>query len=249
MKKFAPIYYLLFVMLIMGAFASMAQNAYGIKMIGFVAIAFTLVFSWQLLFDKKNQGGSSDRVEVVSLIIMSIILAMRVFYIRFAYVELIFALAALALIIVYAYKVIALFRRQSNASPVWTTVLFYASVIIYLISIAMMPFSARLGNAAGEAGFAVLILFLIVAAGARDTSVIRLSDRSFILISLFVLFTAYAALTRFNALPPMYDTEFPNAYYQLINDAERGDVKLYDGKPKHEAYKSAYNRFVKRNKK
>ncbi|MBA2746636.1 MAG: hypothetical protein H0U44_10455, partial [Flavisolibacter sp.] len=44
MKKFNTIYYLLFILLVMGAFASMAQNSYGLKIMGGVAFVFALVF-------------------------------------------------------------------------------------------------------------------------------------------------------------------------------------------------------------
>ena len=44
MKNYNPIYYFLFILLVTGAFASMAQNSYGIKMMGGVAFAFGLVF-------------------------------------------------------------------------------------------------------------------------------------------------------------------------------------------------------------
>ena len=44
MKKYNPFFYLLFIMLIMGAFASMAQNEYGLKIMGAAGALFGLVF-------------------------------------------------------------------------------------------------------------------------------------------------------------------------------------------------------------
>ncbi len=44
MKKFNTIYYLLFILLVMGAFAAMAQNNYGLNIMGGVAFVFALVF-------------------------------------------------------------------------------------------------------------------------------------------------------------------------------------------------------------
>ena len=43
MRKFNTIYYLLFILLVMGAFASMAQNSYGLKIMGAVAFIFGLL--------------------------------------------------------------------------------------------------------------------------------------------------------------------------------------------------------------
>ncbi len=42
MKSYNTLYYLLTVLLIMGAFASMAQNSYGMQIISVVCIAFGL---------------------------------------------------------------------------------------------------------------------------------------------------------------------------------------------------------------
>ena len=44
MKNYYTIYYLLVMLLILGAFASMAQNGYGIAIIGGVALTFGLIF-------------------------------------------------------------------------------------------------------------------------------------------------------------------------------------------------------------
>ena len=44
MKRDQTFFYFLFVLLVLGAFAAMAQNSYGLKILGAVAIVFGLIF-------------------------------------------------------------------------------------------------------------------------------------------------------------------------------------------------------------
>ena len=89
MKRFITIYYLLFVLLILGAFASMAQNDYGNNILGGVAIAFAALFGFQSFtsFSHKEKSERIDRLELLSLTILAGILSLRVFYIHFQWVE------------------------------------------------------------------------------------------------------------------------------------------------------------------
>ena len=81
MKKYNTYYYLLFVLLIMGAFASMAQNSYGLKVMGGVAFAFSFLFLTQLVFIIKEKGKSNltGIAELTGLVFISLILGLRVF--------------------------------------------------------------------------------------------------------------------------------------------------------------------------
>ena len=49
-------YFLLFILLIMGTFASMAQNNYGMKIIGGVAFAFALIFIVEFISVIRKNG-------------------------------------------------------------------------------------------------------------------------------------------------------------------------------------------------
>ena len=64
MKKNNPIYFLLFILLVMGAFASMAQNSYGLKLMGGVAFVFGLVFIVEFI----SGLGKKDNKDVYTLI-------------------------------------------------------------------------------------------------------------------------------------------------------------------------------------
>jgi hypothetical protein len=102
-----------------------------------------------------------------------------------------------------------------------------------------------------------LLLFVGIGFIKRDTLiegekvsafsyVARFKDRSIVLLSLFLLFTAYMGLTKIDALPRMYSDKFPQAYFELVRQAESGVEKPVDGKFKHEEFKEKYDRFVNR---
>jgi hypothetical protein len=141
----------------------------------------------------------------------------------------------------------------------WIILLFYGSIVLYLVSMVTVPFLPSLSEPAGMAAFALLILVGILSLVYRGilfngekTSgfqfIFRLKDRSGVLIVLFLLFTAYMGLTKIEVLPKMYSDEFPKAYFQLVNEAEAGREKPKDGKFKHEEFKEKYDQFVTRRK-
>ena len=90
MKKYNSIFYLLFILLIMGAFASMAQNSYGLKIMGGVAFVFGLLFLIEFISVLREKGKKDiyRLIEPACLLILSVIFALRVFYIHFSFVEL-----------------------------------------------------------------------------------------------------------------------------------------------------------------
>ncbi len=168
MKKFNTLYYLLFVLLIFGSFASMAQNDYGIKILGTVAIAFCILFSIHLIsfINKENdKREKSNGFELASLIVLSGILTLRVFYIRFPFVELIFGTAGLLLIFVYINKLVRQYKLNEVKSSLMAGLvgLFHASIIFYLASMVLAAFIPSFSEPAGGAAFALLIAFVAIA--------------------------------------------------------------------------------------
>ena len=261
MNKYNPLYTLLLVLLIMGAFSSMAQNDYGQTILGFVAFAFSLLFCYQLLVFRKSKELSPiiNILELLSLILLSAILGMRVFYIHFQFVEVIFAVAGLTLIIVYIVKLSVSwnFVRSMNKRLGIFVALFYLSIIFYSISMAIVPFIPSIAEPAGGTGFFFLILFVGLSLASKQFMidgekissirfVSRFRDRSVLLITLFLIFTAYMGLTKIEILPKMYSDEFPQVYFKMVNDAEMGKEEPIDGKYKHERFKEKYDEFVSR---
>lgn len=257
MKRFITIYYLLFVLLILGAFASMAQNDYGNTILGGVAIAFAALFGFQSFtsFSHKENSERIDRLELLSLTILAGILSLRVFYIHFQWVETIYGFAGLLLIVVQFRKLLANWQWYSahNKTLAYLTIIFRASIILYLFSMTIVPFVYMLSEPAGEAAFALMIVFVtasymrrgLMINGERVSgfkAVIEWKDHSLMLMALFLLFTAYMGLTKVNAIPKMYSDELPQAYFELVKQVE--GQKSLNSTTKPEAFKKAYEQFV-----
>lgn len=263
MRKYIPIYYLLCVLLVLGAFAAMAQNSYGLALLGLVAGFFSLVFSAQLItyFGKNKKG--HDRLllfEQLALVFISGILCLRVFYIRFPLVEELFIISGLSLAFIFSVRLVHTFRIwiSKNSRLAWSVLLFHVSITFYLLSMSLTPLYPQLSEPLGTLAFLSLVLFAvwavlikkIIVHGERlsvFSFVNKFRDHSIILVVLFLIFTGYMGLTRLGAIPKIYTDEYPQAYFDLLNRAETGREKPIDGTYQHEAFKTAYDQFVKRN--
>lgn len=263
MKGYNTLYYLLFVILIMGAFASMAQNSYGLKILGGVDITFGFLFLIQFINSliKKGKKDIYSSIELACLFILALIFALRVFYINFSYVEQIFGLTSLILILLYFRKMMnnfSFFKSKNNFLSILILV-FYLVIILYFISLGSITFLPQLSETAGIIAFVFLIGFMLVGLINRNflidgenvsafKVVTRLKDNSILIISLFLLFTLYKGFTMTGILPKMYSDEFPQAYFELVNKTEAGKEKPVQGKYKYQEFKEKYDQFVEQSK-
>ncbi|ULQ51012.1 hypothetical protein [Flavihumibacter fluvii] len=262
MKRDQTFFYLLFVLLVMGAFAAMAQNSYGLKIIGAVSAVFGLIFLMRLgsmiLKERKNIFAI---LELSSLTILASIFALRVFYIHFSYVETIFVVAVIALIFVYIRKMIFRFRKSAVEAPglAWTVIAFHGSVILFLVSLALMPFIPAVASWVGTLAFLMLAIFIFAGFRKKEktaegepvsafTILFHYTDYSFLIISLFFLFSIYVGFNKMGLLPPIYSDEFPQAYFELVEKASSGKEKPVNGQFRHQAFKENYDAFIQRNK-
>ena len=253
MKKYILWYYLLFMLLIMGTFASMAQNEYGNVLLGCVAFAFAFLFMLQLL--GSTTWPDRDHVaqlELISLLMLALILGLRVFYLRFPGVEWVYAGAGGLLVVVHLVRMFAhrrMYVRQ-NGILSWLIVMFHLTVIVYVLSMVLVPFAPAVGRPAGEIAFVFLLVFLVVGYVNRKLSVegetvsvwrviSRWNDQSVIVVGLFALFTAYLGMTQFDAMPRMHSDEMPSAYFELLQKADSEA-----NQQKAESFRQQYDRFV-----
>lgn len=259
-NRFNAYYYLLFMLLVFGAFASMAQNHYGIQILGFVALAFAAIFFIQgVLAAWAPKPDKLTLLELASLVMLSTILFMRVFYLRFPFVEILFAVAGSLLMLSYLVKMSNAWRtlRFTSRSMAILILLFLGSILAYTASLTLVPFASALAEPAGMLGLGLLLTFVVLSfwkgelllKGERVAPfrfVLRFQDRSIVLATLFLLFTVYMGLTRVSVIPKMYLDQYPQAYYELVNRSETGSEKPIDGKFRHERFKDAYDQFVER---
>jgi hypothetical protein len=259
MKKYNTYYYLLFVLLVMGAFASMAQNSYGLKIMGIVSFSFCLLFLTQLIYVIKNKGDKDflGIAEISGLSVVSFILGLRLYFIHFDFVEILFGMAGIVLVFVFGFKMVESHRVLKSESPplAWLVVGFYLSIVLFILSMITVPFISWLGQPLGAIAFALMIFFVAISyfqgpvffKGEKITAfeiIAQQKDRSPVLASLFVLFSLYIGLTMVGVLPGMYSDEFPQAYFELVNEAETGKEVSIDGKYRHEEFKKQYEQFL-----
>jgi len=259
MKNLNTLYYLLMVLLIMGALASMAQNSYGMLIISSVSAAFGLIFFIQFI----KQAGTGERrqaLEFFVLFLLSGIITLRTFQIYFPFVEWFFALSALVLAGIYFFTLIRHVGEYLNKSKTlaWLIGLAYAGLVLFCVAMILMNVSVQAARYAGILALLFMASFIFIAMVKKGSllegekiSVFRViagfRDRFFLLSSLFILFSLYLGLTTSGVLPKLYSNKFPQAYYELVSQAETGKEKPVDGKFRYEEFKTMYDQFVQRN--
>lgn len=262
MKKYNPIYYLLFILLVMGAFASMAQNSYGLRIMGGVSFVFGLVFIVEFIsvLRKKEKKDVYTLIEPACLFFLSFIFGLRVFYIHFTYIELLFAAAGLLLVLAYVRKMIFRYRdiHPKNILLAMLVLVFHLSIIFFLISLVMVPFMPKLSELTGVIALVLLLCFIIAGFLKKNflvngenisafTMVTQLKDHSIIIVSLFLLFSLYVGFNRIGMLPAIYSDEFPRAYFELVEKATSKEEKPVSGKYRYEQFMEEYQQFIKHN--
>jgi hypothetical protein len=260
MKSNNTIYFLLLVLLVLGAFASMAQNSYGMTILGIVAGSFSLLFFYRLFMMLKK--GSRDRVrqaEVLCLGLLALLIALRILNIHSRVTETIFAGAGLVLAGIYLWKMKESFDRSRN-QPVSMNIIvpfFYLSLSLFLLSMITFSLLPLPSFILTILALLTLVSFLIMAALKKDAivegepysainQIAARKDQSLILMSMFILFFLHTALSNFGILPKLYSDQFPQAYYGLLKNAESRKETAVDGKFRHDEFKKEYNTFVDR---
>ena len=260
MKKNNPIYFLLFILLVMGAFASMAQNSYGLKLMGGVSFVFAGVFLLELIQALGNQEKKDvfAIAELAAMILFAVIFGCRVFNIYFPFIEWVFVAAGAVLVIFYIRKLFIRYRRLVSRNPALARLglIFHLSIILFLLSMIMTPFAAKQATWVGMVGFVFLLLFIVGAMvkknylveGNKITPlqlVTGYQDHSIVLGLLFLLFSLFAAFNKAGLLPDIYSDEMPQAYYKLVNDAVSRKEKPVERRFKYEEFKEKYDLLLK----
>ena len=260
MKKFNAIYFLLFILLVMGAFASMAQNSYGLKIMGGVSFVFGFLFITEfiIVLRKEEKKDLLKLIEPACLAILSFIFGLRVFYIHFNYVELLFGAAAILLILVYLKKMFLRYHHFKLKNSLLATLIlvFHLSIILFLISLAIVSFAAKTAEYSGIGSFVLLLYFLIVGFLKKDllvegdkisafAMVRKFKDHSIIIASLIIMFSFYVGFNKIGILPGIYSDEYPRAYFELLDKAATGKEKSTDGRYKHEDFMEQYQLLLK----
>ncbi len=262
MKTYNTLYYLLTVILIMGAFASMAQNSYGMQILTGVSVAFGIVFLIQLIGEIQKPGKKQARLtEYFGLIILCGVFTLKTLQVYSPYIDWLQVIGALMLAVIYLGYLFKQFKIAGTEIKkiARLTAFGYGSVVLFCIALGLTPFTSSLALAAGIAASLLAALFLFsgllgkpVQSGIGDAvslfeRIAGFRDRIFLLISLFLLFVLYKALSAPGILPRLYSDKFPQAYYEQVGEAESGKEKPVDGKYRYEIFKKAYDVYLQKN--
>lgn len=244
----------------MGAFASMAQNSYGLKIMGGVAFVFGLLFLIEFvsLLREKGKKDQYRIVEPVCLFTLSVIFAFRVFYIYFPFIEWLFAAAGVVLVMIFTSKMTHRFRnmKPDNSKLAICILLFHFSIIFFLASLVVVPFAKMISMISGIIAFILILIFIIIGFFKKDwlvngeivspfKMVTHFKDHSIIIVSLMLLFSLYIGFNQVGLIPGIYSDEFPQAYYKMVEDAASKKETPVEGKYKYEAFKEQYDAFLK----
>jgi hypothetical protein len=262
MNRYLTIFFLLFMLLVMGAFASMAQNNYGFRLLGWVSLGFALVFLFQLvnkLTGKKSYSASSV-VELLGLIVLTTLFSMDNFHMRVPYAGYLATIAAIALVIVYAGNLRNALRKPAKdgtSNKAWIMA-YYCGVILFLVSFAVTPYFRQAGIIAGVVAFILVLVFIAgsfllpgIRQGWEHNHALHIingfRDRSFILACIFFLMALYGTAVRFGWLPPLYSDDYPKVYFDMGNRIEQGPGQAASPGVSQSEFKEKYERFVERN--
>jgi len=262
MKSYNTVYYLLTVLLIMGGFASMAQNSYGLPIISAVCITFGIMFFVQFIQSLKSDAPNKQEqaIEFAALFVLAFIFTLRTMQIYFPFIEWLFAAAALTLALNYLTRLQHWFRLISPKDKTLAMLILFAylSIILFCIAMVEITFKPRIARWTGALALLLVIIFLLGGLLKRHflwdgenrsafSIIARFKDRIYLLLSLFIIFSLYFGLSSANILPKLYSDKFPQAYFQLVNDAESGKEQPINGEFKYQVFKKSYDRFVERN--
>ena len=240
------------------------KNGYGLKILGGVAFAFGLLFIAEFItaLRRKEKEDLFAIIEPLCLFILSFIFGLRVFYIHFNYVEILFAAAAFILAIIYLRKMMFRFRdfRPKNKLLSLFIIIFHLSIVLFLISLALVPFLPTIAEAIGIGSFALVLIFIIAGFLKKNLlvdgepvsafqTVRQYKGHSVFIITLIVMFSFYVGFNKVGILPGIYSDEYPRAYFELVDKAATGKEKAVDGKYMHEEFMKKYKEFVKKSKK
>ena len=255
-RVYSSALYFLFMTLVLGTFASMAQNDYGRIIIGITCLGFSGIFILRASLRIANSKISGPVLEFILLAILSLIFSFRAFFIRFPFIELVFIFSAGLLLVYYVFRLRNAYTKVAENKILRLSVLlFYGCLLLFLLSMLTRPLDARLSEGLGGLGFGALILVLIlgyvkkeIIIDGESVSVVGLlraqKDQSTLLFITFAMMSLYMGFTTIGVAPPIYFGNVPAQYIKLVNQAEAGEDERLDGKYQHEVYKEQLDGFL-----
>jgi len=268
MKKYNTLYYFLFVLLILGAYASMAQYSYGLKICGIACLGFMGAFLVEAIRELQRPGLSGQsKLNVLSLFIfagVSFIYMLRNFSFDFPLSGIIMACLLTILLVTTILRVIARVRESAAHPPGsgkagWKTlspsILYYAASIVFILFLLLGPIFPAYENTFATTGIVLLGLSFVLAvvlrrpgtpadeeesSGTWDYARL-LPGKSVLVVVTGLLLGVLNLLGSHRIYPPLYRGTTPDGYEHLVS---QGAVE--SGALKAQEFKEQYEKFIER---
>lgn len=254
-----------FALILVGIFASMAQNNYGFALMGWACFGLAFLYAAQLSWKIGADFSHLERKNLPVLMELFLlsgfpsVFGFRFFYIPIPAGEIIFVSLCCLLFFTYLSIALELFGLVKKDSPVIARrVLFlYASIILFILAMGVRLFDPRVSTAIGLLGGLLALPFMIgvIQSKPYDYSgktitlfqfVVKSQHKAGLLFLFFVCSGIYMGLSDFGIVPKVANAQMPKTYIELINDAEAGKEKPVNGQYHHEKYKQAMDSFLER---
>jgi hypothetical protein len=147
--------------------------------------------------------------------------------------------------------------KNENPGLAGIIVFFYSSLLLFILSLGTRIFNPTLSEVIGALGFLASIPFLISLLRQKkyDYSgrsitllqfIVASRNKAGMLFLFFIFSSVYVGLSNFKIIPAIENADKPATYIELINQAESGKEKPVNGKYKHEIFKEAMDKFLRR---
>lgn len=251
-------------LILLGLFATMAQNSYGLTLMGVSCFGLALLYFAQLSWRAIEDSGIENKditglSELLLLSILLLIFGFRVFYIKLPFSDIIFIMLCVLLILTYLSITLRTNKLIRNENPplARNATYFYSSIIIFLISLGTRVINPSLSAPIGALGFLIAIPFLISVFGRKKYEysaktitlfqfIVSSGNKAGMLFLFFMLSGIYISLSNFRIIPSIANADKPPTYIELINNAESGKEKPVNGKYEHEIFKEYLDKFLLR---
>jgi hypothetical protein len=228
-------------LLVMGAFASMALNSYGVGLMAYTMLGFAIAFLLDLILILPRQQSilKSDKrllgAELVLLALLCLIYFSEGVNALIPFASWILFISIVLLMLINVYHFYQSWRSEQRAPLKLKIAIacYFTALILLYISNYLPGFLGRVGSLTSLILIAVFLVIgwwrgIVLIEGEEVTAmqrVVRYKNKSGIQLIILGLVTAYYLLSSLNILPPLYVGSMPNAHQQVVREWQQDNSK------------------------
>ncbi len=255
MRKYSTVYFLLFALFLLGAFASMAQYSYGMKICGLSSLGFSVAFLVELLsIQSREKKRVRHSLELASLALLSLVFTFRNFSIEWPIFNVLQTVGLTIILVLLCYSAFIQIKAEKAGRKATTISIYYISVILFVLCALLGIVFPQLTQYIIVAALVALSLFVVLAATARPVSADRdamsiwgyllhqVKDKSALILIACILVIGFGTLHASGVLPRLYYGTYPQGYQNLIESGVTSSDQNRSGE-----FKERYEVFLERN--